>query len=327
MSLVLAIPSKGRLQEQTSAFLADCGLELGADGGARAYRARIAALPGCEVRLLSAGEIAAGLMTGEIHLGVTGEDLLREAAPELSAIVLVRALGFGRADLVVAVPRAWLDVETMADLAAVAAEHRVRTGRRLRVATKYLASARAFFAAHGLDDYRLVESAGATEGAPAAGTAEAIVDITTTGATLAANQLKTLADGVILKSQAQLAASRAATWDEPAFASLRRLLDAMDARGRAKTLRLVRAPLGALSAADRDAILARHGARLTGEPGADLASILVPSHRLFDLAAALAPHGGPLSAFEADYVFEAENPTFERARAALLEKEAPLTHV
>ena len=126
--------------------------------------------------------------------------------------MLLRPLGFGRADLVVAAPKSWIDVDTMADVEEVAHDFLARTGRRLRVATKYLVQTRAFFARHGVVDYRIVEFGGATEGAPAAGAAELIVDITTTGATLAANGLKILSDGLILKSQAQLAASLKASW-------------------------------------------------------------------------------------------------------------------
>ena len=158
---------------------------------------------------MSSGEIAGALAGGEVHLGITGEDLIRETVPDSDEfkITLLQPLGFGFADVVVAVPRAWIDVTTMADLDDVCTAFRARHHRRLRVATKYLTLTRNFFARHGIADYRIVESLGATEGAPAGGLAEAIVDITTTGATLNANDLKTLEDGVILKSQAQLAAA------------------------------------------------------------------------------------------------------------------------
>jgi ATP phosphoribosyltransferase len=145
-------------------------------------------------------------------------------------------LGFGRADVVVAAPKSWIDVETMADVEEVAAAFLARTGRRLRVATKYTVLARGFFARHGVTDYRIVESSGATEGAPAAGAAELIVDITTTGATLAANHLKTLVDGVILKSEAQLAASLKAPWTRDQVEIVRGLLQAVEASARAKNL-------------------------------------------------------------------------------------------
>src|SRR4029077_19577617 len=113
----------------------------------------------------------------------------------------------------------------------------------LRIATKYLQLTRSFFAHMGISDYRIVESAGATEGAPAAGTAEAIVDITTTGATLAANGLKTLEDGTILESQAQLAASLTADWDAAARIACESLLARLNARARAKTSQILRVRL------------------------------------------------------------------------------------
>ena len=219
MSLVIALPSKGRLKEQTEAWLATCGLRLEMSGGARGYHASLAGFDGLEVRLVSAADIAQSLSAGEVHLGVTGEDLLGETVE--GALPLL-ALGFGRADLVVAAPRSWIDVETMADLDDVAHDILARTGKRLRVATKYGRQARAFFAAHGVADYRIVDSGGATEGAPAAGAAELVVDITTTGATLAANGLKPLADGLILKSQARLAAAPGGAWDEAGMALTRR---------------------------------------------------------------------------------------------------------
>ena len=169
--------------------------------------------PGITVQLLSAGSIAAALDAGDVHLGVTGEDLLRERSEDIDArVMLLRPLGFGSADVVVAAPEAWIDVDTMADVDEVAHDYLARTGGRLRVATKYTILTRTFFAAHGVVDYRIVPSAGATEGAPAAGSAELIVDITTTGTTLTANNLKILKDGIILKSQANLAASLTAIW-------------------------------------------------------------------------------------------------------------------
>ena len=201
--LIIAIPSKGRLKEQVEEWLADCGLSLSVSGGARGYLANLKGLPGAQVRLLSAGDIAEALGSGEAHLGITGEDLLRERGNLEGRAMLLRPLGFGRADLVVAAPKSWLDVDTMADLEEVAHDFVARTGRRMRVATKYLAQTRAFFARHGVADYRITESSGATEGTPASGAAELIVDITTTGATLAANGLKILSDGLILRSQAQ----------------------------------------------------------------------------------------------------------------------------
>jgi ATP phosphoribosyltransferase len=210
MSVTLALPSKGRLKEQMLSHLAKAGLSVVEPEDSRRYRATIEGRSDIELVLLSASEIAREIAAGAVDLGVTGEDLLRETIPDLDSKAEIAArLGFGRADVVVAVPDVWLDVDTMADLDDVAADFRQRHGRRLRIATKYWRLTQGFFTAqHGIQVYRIVESLGATEGAPAAGSADVIVDITTTGSTLAANHLKILSDGVILRSEACLVASR-----------------------------------------------------------------------------------------------------------------------
>lgn len=238
--LVLAVPAKGRLMENANAFFARAGLTLQQLGGERTYRGRIAGVAGVEVAFLSAGEIAGELAAGTVHLGVTGRDLIEETIEDWRGRVeLVTPLGFGFAEVVVAVPQAWIDVDTMVDLDDVAAGFRPRHGRRLKVATKYLSLTRRFFAGHGIADYRIVESLGATEGAPASGAADLIVDITTTGTTLRANGLKRLADGLILSSQAHLAASLSAFWPSETRAALRTILDRIEAEAAAVGLREV----------------------------------------------------------------------------------------
>jgi len=211
-ALVLALPSKGRLQQEAEALFARAGLPV-AKRGDRHYRGSLDGRAEVEVAFLSAGDIANELAAGKVHLGITGEDLLRESIPAMEQkVALLAPLGFGRADVVVAVPELWIDVWTMEDLDDVAAGFAARHGRRLRIASKYWNLTQRFFSAHGIALYRVVESLGATEGAPASGAADAIVDITTTGATLAANHLKVLDDGVILRSQAQLAMALSADW-------------------------------------------------------------------------------------------------------------------
>ena len=219
--LILAVPSKGRLQEAAFDMFDDAGFAVTRAKGGRGYTGEIANLPQIDVLLLSAGEIARGLDAGEIHLGITGEDLLREYAPEFNAsIALLKPLGFGHADVVVAVPQGWIDVSDIEDLREVSVDFFSRHRRRMRVATKYANITHQFFSAFGLTDYRIVESLGATEGAPASGAAELIVDITSSGATLAANDLKVIRGGTMLESQAQLAASRNAVWSKSALAAL-----------------------------------------------------------------------------------------------------------
>lgn len=312
--LILAIPSKGRLKEQVDSWLADCGLRPRTVGGARGYLAELEGLPEIQVRLASAGDIAASLAAGDIHLGVTGEDLLAELRDAGGAeVMLLNALGFGRADLVVAAPRSWIDVQTMADVDDIAHAYLARTGRRLRVATKYLVQARAFFARHGIADYRLVESGGATEGAPAAGLAELVIDITSTGDTLAANGLKVLDDGVILRSQAHLAASPRAAWSDAAMGAARRLLGIVEARARGKAMASLIWP----AAQDSDARAALAPFAPPGDaPRAN--GLLVRGADLFAATAALAAKGvGPVSVTRPAYVFEAQSEAAERLAAAV----------
>ena len=239
--LVLAVPSKGRLQQNAESFFARAGLQLVKPRGARDYRGAIAGFDGVEIAYLSAAEITQQLSQGAVHLGITGEDLVREMIPQSDErVILIAGLGFGFANVVVAVPQAWIDVRTMADLDDVATAFRLKHERKMRLATKYANLTRDFFAAHGIVDYRIVESSGATEGAPASGTAEMIVDITTTGATLAANGLKTIEDGIILRSQANLVAARAASWQETHRETARLLLDRIAAQKRAEAFAEVR---------------------------------------------------------------------------------------
>jgi ATP phosphoribosyltransferase len=212
--LIFAVPSKGRLMEQTADFLAESGLKLRKVGHDRGYRGEVEGAQGIDVAFISASEIVSALNTGRAHIGVTGEDLIRENIVNVDERVsLLKPLGFGRADVVVAVPACWVDVHAVADLEAASVSFRREHGRPFRVATKYLNLARRFLSGKGIADYRIVESLGATEGTPAAGTADFIVDITTTGATLAANGLRVLDDGVILRSQANLVASKVAPWN------------------------------------------------------------------------------------------------------------------
>ena len=216
--VILAVPSKGRLKDQTAAFFARAGLDFKQGGGGRDYTAAIPSLPGVEVLFLSAAEIADKVAAGGAHLGVTGEDLIREQIADADQrVAKIAGLGFGHANVVVAAPQSWIDVASMIDIEDVAADFRDRRQRKLRVATKYVNLTRRFFAEHGVADYRIVESQGATEGAPSSGAAELIVDITSSGATLAANGLKVVDDGVILRSQACLFASLGARWDAEAL--------------------------------------------------------------------------------------------------------------
>lgn len=211
MSVKLGVPSKGRLMEQTFDWFGARGIVLRRTGSDREYSAEVAGVAGVELVLLSAGEIPRELAAGRLHLGVTGTDLVMEKLPLWrSQVEALAELGFGHADLVIGVPAAWVDVSTLDDLDAAAAAFRAAHGFRLRIATKYHRLVREYLREHGVADYALVDSQGATEGTIRNETAEAIADITSTGETLRANHLKMLDDGPILQSQATLWCARQA---------------------------------------------------------------------------------------------------------------------
>ena len=316
--LVLAVPSKGRLQDNAMAFFARAGLPIVQARGGRGYVGHIKGLEGVEVLFLSASEIARELAGGGAHVGVTGEDLVRESIPDAEKrIVMVEKLGFGYADVVVAVPEAWIDVSGMADLDDVAAGFRARHGRQLRIATKYINLTRRFFADHGVVDYRIVESLGATEGAPANGTADAIVDITTTGSTLAANALKVLADGVILKSQANLVASRQAKWTDAARRSLRTVLDRIAAEARAERVREIRFVVADLERVSTGAV-AQFGARAPFGSLGEKGVLHVDANDVFAVVDWLKREGAStITVQRLDYIFEPETTSWTTVEAAL----------
>jgi len=317
-ALTLAIPSKGRLQEQVRDYFRDAGIPLKQAAGSRGYRATLDGFPAIDVMLLSASEIASALALGEVHFGVTGEDLVFETAKD-DMIASVMKLGFGFANVVVAVPQAWIDVSTMADLDDVCAAFFQRHRRRLRIATKFVNLTRSFFAEAGISDYRIVESAGATEGAPAAGTAEAIVDITTTGATLAANGLKILDDGTILESQAQLAASLSIGWSKEARAAAQGLLARLAARERAKASHILRVRIGAKADAITKRLENDAGTTVLSRSTAGDFSLLCPRKRLMDAVTSLRAQGckGGVTVEDVQYVFEEDNAIFTRLEKAL----------
>ncbi len=229
MSIKIGVPSKGRLMEKCFDWFGKHGLTLGRAGSDREYAGMVEGLEGVELVLLSAGEIPRELAAGRIHLGVTGTDLVRERLAGWDQIVEPLAeLGFGQADLVLAVPQLWVDVSTLDDLDAVAASFRAKQGFRLRIATKYHRLVRDFLRDHGVADYQLVDSQGATEGTVKNETAEAIADITSTGDTLRANHLKVLEDGLILRSQATLFRARGITLSDEDRKTRRSLIKLLD---------------------------------------------------------------------------------------------------
>jgi ATP phosphoribosyltransferase len=297
--LVLAVPSKGRLQESASAFFASAGLEFAQARGARDYRGAIAGLAGIEVAFLSASEIVGQLAVGAAHIGVTGEDLVREQVADADRrLLLLAPLGFGRANVVVAAPQAWIDVRNMADLEDVAATFHARRGERMRVATKYVNLTRRFFSGHGIGDYRIVESLGATEGAP-----------------------KILDDGVILRSQANLVASLGARWSPAIRRTARAMLARVAAAEEARRSREVRARLPGVTHEVVEAASAMFGAQAAfGEEAESrgLIALHAPRHRVAELADWLLAQGAErVSVSALEHVFSAKNTLYETLEAAI----------
>jgi ATP phosphoribosyltransferase len=319
--LIIAVPAKGRLQENAEGFFMRAGLPLIKPRGARDYRGAVTGLDDVEVAYLSASEITTQLAAGAIHLGVTGEDLVREMIPDVDKrVVLIEGLGFGFANVVVAVPQAWIDVRTMADVDDVATAFRHHHDRKMRVATKYINLTRDFFSSHGVIDYRIVESSGATEGAPAAGTAEMIVDITTSGATLAANGLKVVEDGTILRSQANLVAARNAAWGKGERDLARVILDRVAAQARARAFREVRARFAAgtdmlvENARRKFAVEAPFG----GPSSSGMLILHCPPDQVYALTSYLRENGAEAVAVaDLDYVFSRDNPLYAKLEAGL----------
>jgi ATP phosphoribosyltransferase len=320
-ALIIAVPAKGRLQENAEAFFKRAGLPLVKPRGARDYRGAVIGVDEIEVAYLSAAEIAAQLAQGAVHLGITGEDLVREMMPRADdKVVLLDGLGFGFANVVVAVPQAWIDVRSMADLDDVATAFRIKHDRRMRVATKYINLTRGFFDRHGVIDYRIVESTGATEGAPAAGTAELIVDITTTGTTLAANGLRVIEDGVILRSQANLVAARAANWGAEEREIARIVLDRIASQTRARAFREVRTRFAGCDAALLAEAKERFGVETPfgGPTSSGMLTLHCPPKHVHALATRLREKGAEnVVVADLGYVFSRANPLYAKLEAGL----------
>lgn len=321
MRLTLAVPSKGRLQENTIAFFAKAGLHFVKSGGEREYKGTLKGVENLDVLYLSASEIAKELALGNVHLGITGADLVEESVYQpLEKIGYITPLNFGFADVVVAVPNAWIDVTTMQDLDEVAVQFHAHHKRRMRVATKYLNLTRAFFKAKGLSDYALMESLGATEGAPASGAAELIVDITTTGATLAANGLKILEDGIILKSEANLVASKFAPWEEATKQTAKEIFDRLQAERAARKMKEIRCRFDGLSQADLAVMTQAFKVQLPfgGPTSTGMMTLHAPENAIYPLVTFLRAKGvKTLAVTPLDLVYGSDNPLFDTLEALL----------
>jgi ATP phosphoribosyltransferase len=203
--ITIGLPSKGRLKDKAVAFFDDKGLKILQSDKERNYFASIKNKPNIKIIYLHAKEIIQRLGDGTLDIGISGLDLLKESDINLQGkINIQRKLDFGHANLVIAVPDDWIDVQTIADLEEVSFDLRLKRNARLRVATKYSNLTNDFLISKGVTQYKLISSLGATETYPFIGSSEIITDITSTGKTLTDNNLRVLKDGLILKSSACL---------------------------------------------------------------------------------------------------------------------------
>lgn len=332
--LRFALPSKGTLYDPTLNLLESCGLKVSRPNQ-KQYTARIAALPSAEVLFHRPADIVAKVAAGDVDLGITGLDLVREdAGDEPDLLVIESDLGFARADLVLAVPEAWVDVQNWADVADLAAEFAAQ-GKPLRIATKYLNLVRAFFHARGVNAFTLVESQGATEGAPGLGYADLIADITETGTALKENRLRIVAGSMILRSQACLIGNRRTLAAAPdKRAGVRQLLEVLEARNRARTLAQIIANVPGVDAAAVAAAITAHP-DLRGLQGPTLAnvfssrgdqahdwfsaSVIVAADRMLAAVAHLRSIGSTgIVVLPVQYAFGDRSESYARLEAALL---------
>lgn len=231
----LALPSKGRLEPESLAFLDACGLGI-YKPNPRQYQATIPVVLDLSVLFQRPGDIVVGVRQGSLDFGIAGLDVVEEKRVNGEIVVLHEALGFGHCALALAVPETWDDVQCVADLITRQAQQL----ERLRVATRFPNLTRSFLAQHGLSDVRLIDSEGTLEVAPTIGYADLIADLVSTGTTLRDNRLRPLPDGVILKSQAVLIANRTALQARPEVLQVaRQLLEYIEAHLRAQGSYLV----------------------------------------------------------------------------------------
>jgi ATP phosphoribosyltransferase len=329
----IALPSKGRMEEETLAFLAECGLRINKTNP-RQYSATIPALPGTLVLFQRARDIPVSVAAGDVDLGITGYDGLAEAlhGQRDGVIVIHDGLGYGECALVLAVPDDWDDVQSVSDLA------RRSASGSLRVATKYKRVVGQFLADAGAENIRVVGSDGALESAPTIGYADFIADITSTGTTLRENRLRPIEEGTILESQAILIGNRAALRSRPdLLAVTRQILEFIEAHLRARGQYMIFAnirgehvgeiraqildqpDLGGLQGPTISPMIARDGSTQWWA-----INLVAASHKLYDVIQQLRTIGGSgVVVTPVTYIFEEAPTRYQRLLQALEGEDTP----
>ncbi len=242
-NLRLALPSTGALFEGTSKLFSDCGLGI-RRANSRRYTADIPQLPGVDVLFQRQSDITIEIDGGSADIGIVGLDRFYESRLERGETVLIhKDLGFGNSKLVIAVPDAWLDVTSMADLADIALEFRSK-GRDLRIASKYQRLVKRFLNQNDVNYVSMVHVSGGLEAAPVIGYADVIADITATGRTLRENDLRILIDGTVIESQSVMVGNaRTLANDQNKLQNIRQILEKIDANFRTRDNQSISAKL------------------------------------------------------------------------------------
>lgn len=328
----LGLPSKGRMEEETLAFLDGCGLRV-VKPNPRQYVAAIPTIPELEVWLQRSADIVRKVYHGDVDLGITGYDSVAEYGCDDGTVMLLHAqLGFGACLLALAVPDEWTDVNTLADLAALA-RRRADDGQPLRIGTKYERLVTAFLDAHGITPYQLIWAEGALEAGPHMGYVDMIADLTASGVTLRENHLKQIEGGTLLASQACLIGNRQALKRRPeVLAVAKQLLEFFEARLRAKGYHAV---IANIKGESPEAVAQRVFSQpdLAGLQGPTISSvylrdtedrtwyaisIIVRQERLVQAVQQLRAIGGSgVVVMPATYIFEDEPATYRQMMAAL----------
>ena len=205
----IALPAKGRLRKNSLEIFKKKKLKIYSERGDRDLFGYVKNHPEIKIIYLHAREAIESLSQGNIDIAISGYDLFKESEANIQRnIIINKRLNFGKADLVLAISDLWIDVQTLLDLDEVAYEFKKKKGRLIRISTKYPALTQTFLYSKGISQFQILRSLGSTEAAVQAGTAEVISDITSSGATLKANNLRILKDGLILKTEACLMSSK-----------------------------------------------------------------------------------------------------------------------
>jgi ATP phosphoribosyltransferase len=329
--VTIALPSKGAIAEPTQEFLKSCDLRV-SQTNPRQYTATVPTVPHLDVLFQRVTDIVYKVMDGTVDLGITGMDVVKEIAGGSDEVVILHEnLRYGGCQLVFAVPEAWIDVDTMADVVDVSLDFREHKRRNLRIATKFTNLARQFLHQHGVHHFTLVEAEGAIEAAPTLGYADVIIDLSATGTTLRENHLKALSDGVVLDSNACLIGNLRLLRECPqSLDTAKTLLEVIDAALNGRNYYQLTANIHGASAGDVAHAIAAHPVTrgLQGPTVAPIyaantpesddgqwycATIIIPSKNLHDAIAHLRSIGGTqTSVVPVRYVFMPKSPSFER---------------